>query len=364
MKNINKLLAILLLAIFAISCTNEEDYQGNNVINENNVINYKNLEFNNEYTNEYIHKGIYEYEQNNFSENDMISIMSRFSNVINNGASPGETYDINKAIFAMETFFNVAIVENQVDFENEDYEAQKFTTSIELNSEGKIPAELLRDRYITFINNVMSIMGNKFLQYSNIYVDSITSTEITIALEIPKYTVILAQIPWRYQVVRTLNDLYTGPINDTDDWNNYVTGSIDEVVRYYSKKTVNRFIAFNIQSQSVQALYGLQGYFAFTRWINDGTPMSVITGLSLKSLVNTCIIHANNYFATLNANYPSVLPRTLIDDLPVMEVRWDNNKRYMKLCYIKELTTCNVASVSLRDTLINVTVANRDIFDF
>lgn len=32
MKNINKLLAILLLAIFAISCTNEEDYQGNNVI--------------------------------------------------------------------------------------------------------------------------------------------------------------------------------------------------------------------------------------------------------------------------------------------------------------------------------------------
>jgi len=39
------------------------------------------------------------------------------------------------------------------------------------------------------------------------------------------------------------------------------------------------------------------------------------------------------------------------------------NKRYMKLCYIKELTTCNVASVSLRDTLINVTVANRDIFD-
>ncbi|MPL81456.1 hypothetical protein SDC9_27376 [bioreactor metagenome] len=358
MKNIKNILAIVLLVIFAVACTNEEDYQNDNRIKNKSLMGE-------ESPNEYIPKGIHQYEQNDYSEDQIISIMSNFTELINYNKISEQTYDINKAVFAMETFFNIAIVDKQKDFERTNYDSQKFNCIIELNQNGEIESTVLRNKYISFLNAVMSSMGSKFLQYSNIYVKEVTSSNITIILETPPFVDNGNFIPRRDKVVRNKSELYTDPINDIDDWNNYFTGSVDEVVRLHSKKIVDNICFLNIHSFFTPfPPSNILGYFASTQWINDGTPMSLITGLSLSTTVNTCIIHANDYTVGINQAYPPYVPRTIIDVIPLCEIRWDVNKRYMKLLYINELKYAFVPTVRLRNILYDMAVVNRDVFEF
>ncbi len=346
---------IVVVALFSLSifvaCTNEDDYQNDNYIKNKSSIG-------NGLSNEYIPKGVHQYEQNNYSEDQIISIMSNFTELINHDEIGEETYDINKAVFAMETFFNIAIVDKQNDFEETSYNSQKFNCVIELNQNGEIESAVLRDKYISFLNTVMSSMGNKFLQYSNIYVEDLTSSSITFALEMPPLLDNDYFFPRKNRVVRDTSELYTDPINDTDDWNNYYTGSVDEVVRLHSKKIIFSGCFLNIQ------VYNTTGSFASTPWINHGTSMSPVTGQGLSDIVNDCIINANHHANNINIYDPVSWPRTMIDVIPVCEVEWNENKQYMKRLCIRELHFAYVPTVKLGNILYDMVVINNDIFEF
>lgn len=338
------------------SCTDESEIE--------NTTKYNNKSTENEYE-EFIPRTYHQYEENNYTDDSMISIISNFSELINNNKINIETYDINTAVFSMETFFNAAIVDKQTEFETTSYNIQKFSCTIDLDENGKIDAEVLRNKYISFLNTVISSMGNKFLQFSDVYVDNITSNSVTIVLETPPFVDNGNFIPRRDKIVRTINEQYTTPINDVDDWNNYYA-DVDEVVRSYSKKIIDNICFLNIHSFFAPfPPNSTVGAFAYTPWFDDGETMSLITGIGLRDEVNMCIVHANAYTNNINQAYPpySNAPRTNIDVIPLCEIRWNQNKQYMKLIYINELKYAFVATVRLRDFLHEAVMFNRDVFE-
>ena len=106
MKNIKKIIFIALLAISAVACTNEEDYQNDNLIKNKSLMGEEYIGF--------TPREHAQYEDNNYSDNEIISIISNFSELVNNEKISEQTYDINKVVFAMETFLMQQLLINKI----------------------------------------------------------------------------------------------------------------------------------------------------------------------------------------------------------------------------------------------------------
>ncbi|MFA6200570.1 MAG: hypothetical protein WC679_09220 [Bacteroidales bacterium] len=183
MTNIKSFLAIAIIVLFAVACTDENDL-GSAYINSNRL---KTNTTNSNYVRKY-----YQYDSNNYNDEEMIQIIEEFDSLMNYGKTSIANYDIYKSVFAMEMFFNYAIVDKQEVFDTtKSYEHKIFEFTIDLENENTINPIKLREKYHSFLNNVLSSMGNMYLQFSDIYVENITSSSITFRLYIPEFNPIL-----------------------------------------------------------------------------------------------------------------------------------------------------------------------------
>ncbi|MDD2488185.1 MAG: hypothetical protein PHE13_06585 [Bacteroidales bacterium] len=177
MKKLINIILIAIILLFAASCTDENDLKNNY---SSNPFNYKSLNDS--------HKKFYEYEINNYKEEEMIQIIERFDSLINYGKTPLSNYNINQAVFAMEMFFNYAIVDKQENFDTSiNYEQKIFQFTVDLNEDNTINPIQLRTKYRDFLNNILSSMGNKYIQFSDFYVEEKTNSSIKFGLYIPQY---------------------------------------------------------------------------------------------------------------------------------------------------------------------------------
>ncbi|MFA6824483.1 MAG: hypothetical protein WCR38_02610 [Bacteroidales bacterium] len=357
MKNIKKIIFIALIAIFAVACTNEEDYQNDNLIKNKSLMGEEYIGF--------TPREHAQYEDNNYSDNEIISIISNFSELVNNEKISEQTYDINKVVFAMETFFNAAIVDKQDKFDKTSYDAQNFYFTIDRNNEGEINADSLRSKYIFFLRTILEKMGNKFLQFADVYVKDISSSSVTFGLDIPHfnsnfYDTEEKMIRLRTQRVRNINEQY--PVNhilsgNTSDWNNYYQDQIDEQMRIHSKIDIYNTFILNIQLDS----------FNFPGNINPGGTWTLIWPIFLYANGSTgcwdwsynSIINYNGRANIVNGiitrlHYYS--PNTIfLDAFPayheyiVVDESSDCYKKRYVYGFIKKIKRGNISSITIHD---------------
>ena len=373
MKKIVGIIFIAICGLFMFSCTNESEIE--------NTTKYNNKSTENE-SDEFTPRTYHQYEENNYTDDEIISIMTDFCDLINNNEVTTSEYDIKRATFAMETFFNAAIVNKQDKFDTTSYDKKTFDFSMNFDVNGEINANDLRDKYIPFLNNILLSMGDKFLQLSDIYVKNITSTSITFGLEIPPlsskfYGSYSALHELRSQRVRNINEQY--PVNqilsgNTSDWNSYTQDQVDEQMRIHSKIDIYNTFILNNQPY----------YYSFSNYLPsnwtliwpiflyangatgcwDFTYNSIINYNGRASIVNGIITRLNNYF---QSHTPDQSCPTCIDVFPtfhqyiVTDTSSDCYKKRYVYGYIKQINMGKLSSITINNFLVNVTF-NRDLF--
>ena len=170
MNRIKTIIAIAVLAVFAVGCTDENDIENST----NNQINKKNFVQDDEkYT---------FYEDKTFSEEELTSMLEEFNNAVN-GKGIMPDYDIYKALTNMEFHFNYGIVVKMPYIKDATpYDKLTFTFSVPIEND-IIKGSALKDAYTTFVNNVVGEMEGKNLEISDLYVKDVTSTTVTFGLD-------------------------------------------------------------------------------------------------------------------------------------------------------------------------------------
>src|SRR5690554_1639921 len=209
MKRIYKLSIVIVFAVIIASCTDESDFIDNKPSKTN-----KNLE------EELIRRPYYQYEQYDISPEELYNDLVEFTEAINEGIEM-PVLNINKALLLMETFFNYAIVDKQYTYDTSiSYENTVFTFTVDLGEEDMIEnPNQLRQNFQAFIENVRAEMGNKYMQFSDLYVLEKDCNSITFALEMPSFDNIDAfPVGPRCQIVMRDNDLSWLPYHIELEW--------------------------------------------------------------------------------------------------------------------------------------------------
>lgn len=373
MKNIKKIICIALLAIFAVACTNEDDLKKsdeNIIFNNKSLVKIDTMMYE-DITDEdafIINENTSKYELVNYSDNEMISILNSFDALIKNNNNSMPSYDIAKALFAMETYLNYALINKQTSFDTSSYSGENFSFTIPLNTDKKINPNELRNAFIDFIGSVLENMGNKYLQYSDLYIENITSSQITFTLSIPPFAYVSVPYQLRGMIVRIPNDFPTIPSGVSSDWNLMNEGDVDQILRYWSKKYVNDFyLCLNTINSPLPSLGGnlyanymgsvFYDEYVYQNGMNFVSNPSYGQG-SLFSVVRATINGAR-YFATKPANNPNNY--TNIDILPTCHIIHNDIKWISKQGCISQMKFGVKASVIMHDYLSNISV-DRGLF--
>jgi hypothetical protein len=217
MKQIKNILAIAILVLFAVACTDENEFTDSK--------NNKNLE-----KSDFSPISPYpEYEKIDITDKEAMDLLYDFNKAMNKEASMPDM-EVNKALLAMEMYFNYAIVDKQVNYDKkEQYPKQEFEFTV--NFDGKISGNELQTKYREFLIRVKQAMSNKFLRFSDLFVSSKTESTITFKIIIPPYLLEgindaifdMIHIP-SCPVVREVGDIPTVPNDVEIDWSTYFEG--------------------------------------------------------------------------------------------------------------------------------------------
>ncbi|MDD2191360.1 MAG: hypothetical protein PHO12_02285 [Bacteroidales bacterium] len=323
MKQYKYILAIAILAIFAVGCTDEEQITNGHTSNflNNNKSSYQidsMMYYNIENEEAFVHNKYCEYEKNSFMDSEMISLINHIDVLLKKNQISKNNYTIKEAVFVMETYFNYAIVDKQKQFDTISYEAQNFSFTVDLNSNGVINADELRKKYMLVVQNILSTMGEHFLQYSDLYVTNKTSSSVTFEFGMTSFAKVGANFS-RGMIVKQYGETLSIPNNTASDWNYINNNETDEVFRFYSKKNVNDFYINYLTITS--PLPSTNGYlfaqYMSSTWftqINNAMnfvyPIGYNSGIgSLVNMVNATI-RASNFLSSLLINNPSQYTNT------------------------------------------------------
>lgn len=321
MKQIKYILAIAILAIFAVGCTDEEQITNGHTSNflNNNKSSYQidsMMYYNIENEEAFVHNKYCEYEKNSFIDSEMISLINHIDVLLKKNQISKNNYTIKEAVFVMETYFNYAIVNKQTQFDTSSYGEQNFSFTVDLNSNGVINAYELRRKYMLVVQNILSTMGKHFLQYSDLYVTNKTSSSVTFEFGMTSFAKVGANFS-RGMIVKQYGETLSIPNNTASDWNYINHNETDEVFRFYSKKDVNDFYInyLTITSPLPSSNGYLYAQYMSSTWFTpDSPPMKFVyppnnVNGGLDNLVNATI-RASNFLASLIINNPSQYTNT------------------------------------------------------
>lgn len=174
MKNIKKIICIALLAIFAVACTNEEDFNANS----------SGTTFNKKNTIQGIEGNPYAYfEDKTFTDAQLKDMLEVFNNAVNDNNVTMPDYDIPTALANMEFHFNYGVVVKlPYNKDATPYDKLTFTFRVPIVN-NIISGTVLKNAYINFVNSIITQMSGKNLELSDIYVKDYSSTLVTFGLD-------------------------------------------------------------------------------------------------------------------------------------------------------------------------------------
>ncbi|MFA5541420.1 MAG: hypothetical protein WC984_07080 [Bacteroidales bacterium] len=316
-KIINKLfLATALVALVLSSCTNEADFIDNKTSKTNkNIINNERL--------------FPEYEEIDISHQEAFDLLLQFNESMND-IIPMEDMNINEALLAMEMYFNYAIVDKNTEYDIQaSYPQQEFEFTLNIIDD-VISGDELKTNYTDFLIGIKSVMANKFLRFSDLFVSSKTDSLLTFTLIIPPYLDGIENINEDIMnlpscpIVRNINEIPDVPEEVEIDWNiyfedfvpipgsgfsgfNYFFNNYQEILHSYCLKQAEGFVYGINSSHLIVDLQNWEQYYFRSNdtYNHDNFPPN----------------HKFNYTEIMNV----LLPSTLIASDEIRQ-SLDNNK--------------------------------------
>lgn len=216
MKQFKNILAIAILVLFAVACTDENDLENN----ATNHINKKTLE-------QDYGKYVF-YEDKTFTDDQLSTMLYEFNNAVNNKDSIMADYDISTALINMEFHFNYGVVV-KMPF-NKDatpYDKLSFSFSVPIE-DSIIDGTTLKNAYINFVNSVVEQMNGKNLELSDLYVKDVSSTLVTFGLDMEPLRLPFGADDATMPAIKKIKDpnSVSIPANVTSRWDNLPSWSL------------------------------------------------------------------------------------------------------------------------------------------
>lgn len=292
MKNIKKIICIALLAIFAVACTNEEDFNANSsgtTFNKKNAIQGDN------------NRPYPEYEKKDYSDSETKAMLENFDEVVNDTSATIQDMSIEKALYIMETYINYGVIDkaNSVGKESNN-ENRTFIFTVPVSG-GKIVGSQLKNKFQDFAVNLLTTMRGKVLPLSDMYVKEVSATSVTFGLDImpvPPHPD-LENFPHFFPEFYGVGENISIPANIDSPWGQWYVNQQtnlepwtngDSVIEYnvyrYSQKPIN--LRYNFRTQTYFTYYTslkydyyspVQGavYMRKYNWTNNYPPTSPTT---------------------------------------------------------------------------------------
>ncbi len=260
MKNIKKILTVTLLVIFAVACTNEDDFNSNSsgaTFNKKNAIQGDNK------------RPYPEYEMKDYSDAETKAMLEDFDKVVNDPSSTISDMPIEKALYIMEAYVNYGVIDKANSVATEpNTEDRTFTFTVPVNN-GNVVGGELKGKFQDFAVNLLRTMRGKALSLSDMYVKEINSTSVTFGLDIlpvPPHPDFF-RYPYFFPEFHGANDAISVPAGIESPWGQwYVNGQtqwnepwteggsvIERNVYQYSQKPIRE--RFNFERSSYITYY-------------------------------------------------------------------------------------------------------------
>lgn len=345
MKNIKKTICIALLAIFAVACTNEEDF---NPSSTENSINKKSL------SSDYRKYSQYE-PVDKYTAADIKSMVNSFNDILNNAGEIMPDYSIEDAVIMLETHFNYGVVYKLPYKQNaeEYFEPLNFIFTIPLRGT-KVNGDSLKPLYFNFVNYILTQMSNKNLELSDIYVADINQTSVTFGLDMTPSI----KVPYNNTLMfankkfKALNESISIPGNISSIWSNLNSGDIERNVHMFS---FNRSFDINVFTTIVPA-YGYHIYDTTTAQVGD---VVMYNNLRLQYITGRAVFEA---YAAFNAsgytnhgysiiNYRPTVVNSLVEVDGKMRDKYDLGTGMLSLAKLQVIDISNLFMSSVTNKL-------------
>lgn len=161
-----------------------------------------------------------------------------FNDILNTQGALMPDYSIADAVIMLETHFNYGVV-YKIPYNQEAeeyYELLNFEFSVPIQN-NKVKGESLKPLYFNFVNNIISQMSNKNMEFSDIYVKDINETTVTFGLDMNP-SVKRPYYPNNYMFglnkFKESGEAISIPSNRSSTWSNMASGDVEKVVYSFS----------------------------------------------------------------------------------------------------------------------------------
>ena len=294
MKKIKNIFAIAIIAIFALACTNEDDFNSSSTsFNKKNAIQGK------------VNRPYPEYEMKDYSDSKTNEMLTSFDQIVNDESAILSDMSIDEALYIMEAYINYGVIDKANSVATESNKENKtFTFTVPIDN-GNVLGSELKNIFQDFTVNLLTTMRGKALPLSDMYVKEISTTSVTFGLDIrlvpphPDYENFRYLFPEFYQegdqisipadVDSPWGEWFVNQQTPWEPWPNPETGT--EVTEYnvyrYSQKPIN--LRFNSQTNTYFTYYTSLKFDYYTKragnayiktynWLNNspvGDPTTV-----------------------------------------------------------------------------------------
>ena len=283
MKQFKYILAIAVLAIFTVGCTDENElYNG---VKSNDPIKQK--------TSVGSSRKHSEYEPTDkYNDKELQKMVNTFNNILNTQGALMPDYSIADAVIMLETHFNYGVVYKlPYNQDAEEYFEQlnfEFTVPIYAN---KVKGESLKPLYFEFVEDIIRRMPNKNLEFSDIYVKDINETTVTFGLEMnPSFKLPFYPNNFMFGIrkFKERGEAINIPSSRYSTWSDWASGAPEKVVQSFS---YNRLIPNEYIYTTIVPGYGFN---IFSHQTENAGDLVHWNNIDLQNITAMAVVAAQN----------------------------------------------------------------------
>ncbi len=208
MNRIKTIIAIAVLTVFAVGCTNEDDLDSSGAkFNKKNTTSSSN------------DRKYPQYEEINYSSGELNTMLKDFDFIVNDESSTLSDMSIEKALYLMEAYVNYGVIDKANSVAKEpNKENRTFTFIVPIEDE-KVNGIELKDIFKEFAVNLLTTMKGKAIPLSDMYVKEISATSVTFGLDIIPFKVPRdPNVRWHFPNFHSPGDAINVPASIDSPW--------------------------------------------------------------------------------------------------------------------------------------------------
>ncbi|MDD4684974.1 MAG: hypothetical protein PHD45_07070 [Bacteroidales bacterium] len=322
MNRIKTIIAIAVLTVFAVGCTNEDDLDSSGAkFNKKNTTSSSN------------DRKYPQYEEINYSSGELNTMLKDFDFIVNDESSTLSDMSIEKALYLMEAYVNYGVIDKANSVAKEpNKENRTFTFIVPIEDE-KVNGIELKDIFKEFAVNLLTTMKGKAIPLSDMYVKEISATSVTFGLDIIPFKVPRdPNLRWHFPNFHSPGDAINVPASIDSPWGQWFVNQQTYWEQWPAGDVVTEYNVYRYSQKPISFNFSLNTGMYFTYYTG------VVRGRYLVEQT-TCHTNLYDYLNTSPVTPPTVVyydnvgiaTKLIPDVLNSFSILYDITNAYMNL---------------------------------